>query len=398
MSQVFPFIGLVFDPESVGSLDLVTTPPYDVVTPAEQRRFRDLSPYNIIRLELGEDLPGDGEQDNKYRRAATEFERWRADGALRPTEGPCLYAYEMRFLLHGLPRTVRGVIAAVELEDWGGSILPHERTMPGPIEDRLRLVRVVRANLSCIQAVFPGPCEPLAAVLDRATAAPPVARTTDEAGVEHRMWLLDPGDADVTDWLAGESLMIADGHHRYTMSLRYRDEMRERHGAGPWDRVMMLLVDSAAEDPPVLPYHRILTEGGPGETGARVLDLHEVLDAVRDEALTYGLVTLDHGVLSHHVVRLEGEPPTVCRLHDGPLAGLDGALRFTHDAVEAEDAVRHGEGVAAYILPGTSALRIRAVIDAGGVLPQKSTFFWPKPRSGMVIRALDLDVPPAADR
>jgi uncharacterized protein (DUF1015 family) len=302
----------------------------------------------------------------------------------------------MRFLLHGRSRRLRGVIGAVELEDWGGSILPHERTMRGPVEDRLRLVRAVKANLSSIQAMFSGPCDPLAAALDAASEGTPVARTTDEAGVEHRMWLLDPVDADVTRWLADETLMIADGHHRYTMSLRYRDEMRERHGPGPWDRVMMLLVDSATEDPPVLPYHRVLTAGDPGRVGVRVLDLHEVLDAVDDEDIAYGVVTLDHGVLSHHVVRLEGEPPTVCRLHDGPLAGLDDVLRFTHDAVEAEDAVRHGQGVAAFILPRTNAARIRSVIDAGGVLPQKSTFFWPKPRSGMVIRALDLDVPGVA--
>jgi len=384
-------VGLLFDRARIGSHDLVTTPPYDVISPLEQRRFRDLSPYNVIRLELGEDLPGDDDEDNKYRRAAADLDRWRADGALRPTEGPAFYAYEMRFLLHGRPRRLRGVIGAVELEDWGGSILPHERTMEGPIEDRLRLVRAVNANLSCIQAVFRGPVEPVARALEDASARTPDVESTDEAGVEHRMWLLDPARADVRRWLADESMMIADGHHRYTMSLRYRDEMREREGPGPWDRVMMLLVDSAVEDPPVLPYHRVLRAGDPGDTGTHVLDLHEILDAVDDEELVYGVVTLDEGVLSHHVVRLEGTPPTVCVLHDGPLAGRDDDLSFTHDAVEAEDAVSHGGAAAAYILPRTNALRIRAVIDRGERLPQKSTFFWPKPRSGMVLRPLDLD-------
>jgi uncharacterized protein (DUF1015 family) len=384
-------MGLVFDRARVGSLDLVTTPPYDVISPQEQRRFRDLSPYNVIRLELGEDLPGDDAAENKYRRAAEDLGRWRAEGVLRPTERPAYFVYEMRFLLHGRPRRVRGVIAAVELEDWGGSILPHERTMKGPIEDRLRLVRAVEANLSCIQAVFRGPVEPLAEAMERAVALPPAAETTDEAGVEHRMWTFAPRDLDVAGWLRDEPLMIADGHHRYTTSLRYRDEMRGRHGSGPWDRVMMLLVDATVEDPPVLPYHRVLADGDPGPTGVHVLDLHEVLDAVDDEELAYGVVTLDRGVLSHHVVRLEGEPPTVCALHEGPLAGRNEALAFTHDAVEAEDAVRLGGAAAAYILPRTNAMRIRAVIDRGERLPQKSTFFWPKPRSGMVIRAFDLD-------
>lgn len=391
MSRVSPFVGLMFDRARIGSHDLVTTPPYDVISPLEQRRFRDLSPYNVIRLELGEDLPADDDEDNKYRRAAEELRRWRSEGVLVPTDGPAFYAYEMRFLLHGRVRRLRGVIGAVELEDWGGTILPHERTMEGPIEDRLRLIRAVNANLSCIQAVFRGPVEPLAAALEGADARSPDAETTDEAGVEHRMWLLDPGEADVGLWLADESMMIADGHHRYTMSLRYRDEMRALHGPGPWDRVMMLLVDSAAEEPPVLPYHRVLRTGDPGDTGTHVLDLHEVLDAVDDEELVYGVVTLDEGVLSHHVVQLEGTPPTVCALHEGPLAGRDDDLFFTHDAVEAEDAVRHGGAAAAYILPRTDALRIRAVIDRGERLPQKSTFFWPKPRSGMVLRPLDLD-------
>lgn len=393
MSRVFPFIGLLFDRERVGSLDLVTSPPYDVIAPAERRRFQDLSPYNVIRLELGEERPGDDEPDTKYRRAGEELRRWRAERVLRPTDGPAYYVYEMRFRLHGRPRRLRGIVASVELEDWGGSILPHERTMAAPVEDRLRLMRATRANLSCIQAIYPGPAPELADALEAITGRPADAASTDESGVEHRLWVVPPEELDPAPALADQSLMIADGHHRYTMALRFRDEMRERSGPGPWDRVMMLLVDGAIEDPPVLPYHRILTEGDPGELGEHVLDLHEILDAVDDERLVYGVVTLDGGAVSYHLTRLSaGEPPTVCALHRGPLAGRDEHLRFTHDAAEAEDAVRHGDARAAFILPPTTAARIRGVVERGERLPQKSTFFWPKPRSGMVIRALDADV------
>jgi uncharacterized protein (DUF1015 family) len=388
MSRVTPFVGLVFDRERVGSLDLVTTPPYDVIAPAEQRRFRDASPYNVIRLELGEDLPGDDDLTNKYRRAASELERWRSEGVLRATPGPCYYAYEMRFLFHGQRRQIRGVIGAVQLEDWGGSILPHERTMPGPVEDRLRLVRAVKANLSCIQAIVSGPRPGLAELLQRTAETAPDARAVDEAGVEHRMWLLDPA-VDVDALLGTEPVMIADGHHRYTMSLRYRDEMRPSHGPGPWDRVMMLLVDASTERPPVLPYHRVLVRGTPPIDGDRVRDLEEVLDAMDDDTTTYGIVSREHGVVTHRIARLRGEPPTVCALHQEVLSGADDRLRFTHDATDAEDAVRHGDAVAAFLLPPTNALRIRSVIDRGERLPQKSTFFWPKPRSGMVIRPLD---------
>ncbi len=394
MPKVFPFVGLLYDRERVGSLDLVTTPPYDVISPAERRRFQALSPYNVIRLELGEERPG-GDQDDQYTEAARTLRRWRDEGVLRATPEPAYFVYEMRFRLHGRERHLRGVVAAVELEDWGGSILPHEETMPGPVADRLRLLRATGANLSCIQAIFAGPRHELAAALETIAGSPPDAQVLDEAGVEHRTWVVPPERLALDRLLGDERLMIADGHHRYTTALRYREEMRARHGPGPWDRVMMLLLDATLEDPPVLPYHRLLVGGDPPPAdGTRVPDLHELLDGVDDEGLVYGLVTLDRGVPAHRLLRIEqGEPPTVCALHRGPLRDRDADLRYTHDAVEAEDAVRQGSARAAFILPPTSARRIREVVDRGERLPQKSTFFWPKPRSGMVLRALDADRP-----
>lgn len=390
MSRISPFVGLLFDRERVGSLDLVTTPPYDVIAPQERTRYLDASPHNVIRLDLGEDRPGDDEVANKYRRAAELFRAWRREGVLRPTVGPAYFPYEMRFTFHGRSRRIRGLVCEVELEDWGGSILPHERTMPAPVEDRLRLTRAVRANLSCIHAVFPGPSAPLGAYLEASTSAEPDAAVAGEDGVEHRLWVREP-DPDVAGWLADDTLMIADGHHRYTMALRYRDEMRSAHGPGPWDRVMMLVVDGANEDPPVLPLHRIQLDGPVASGTTRVRDLEEVLESVDDERLVYGVTTREEGTLVHRVAELGGEPPAVCRLHEEVLTGLDGQLRYTPDAVEAEAAVRGGEAVAAYLLPATSAWRIRSVVDRGGRLPQKSTFFWPKPRTGLVIRPFEVD-------
>lgn len=388
MSRISSFSGLLFDPTVAGPLERLTTPPYDTISPEEQRRFRKISPHNVIHLVLGEDLPGDDEVNNKYRRAASDLSRWQAEGALAAPPRPSYYAYEMRFAFHGERRRVRGLVCLVDLEDWGGSIVPHERTMAGPVEDRLRLMRAVRANLSPIYAVFSGPCRLLADLFDATGEQPPAAAMTDENGVDHRMWILDdPGG--VAAWLADESLLIADGHHRYTMALRYRDEMRAVHGPGPWDRVMMLVVDAAEEDPPVLPIHRVLTSGTPPTAGTRVRDLEEVLAEVSDDKLRYGVATRENGELVHRVAELDGEPPLVCALHQRVLQGSDDALRFTHDAVEAEEAVGAGRAVAAYFLPGTSAERIRSVIDRGERLPQKSTFFWPKPRTGMIIRPLD---------
>jgi uncharacterized protein (DUF1015 family) len=390
MSLVSPFVGLLFDGSVVGSHDLVTTPPYDVISDDERRHYLDASPFNVIRLVLGGDDAGDGGTVDKYRRAASQLETWRERGALVPTERPSFYPYEMRFSLHGRRRAIRGMVCAVELEDRGGSIVPHERTMPGPIEDRLRLMRAVRTNLSSIHAVFRGPSEPFAGFLDDAMARGPAASTTDEAGVEHTLWVSKP-NPEVATWLAPESLMIADGHHRYSMALRYRDEMRAEHGPGPWDRVMMFIADAAIQEPPVLPFHRIQT-GGPHEaTGTRVRDLAEVLETVSDEKLVYGSASLEDGLLVHRIAELAGTPPVVCVLHERVLEHVDAQLRFTPDAVEAEDAVRSREAVAAFFLPPTDAARIRDVIDRGERLPRKSTFFWPKPRTGLVLRPLDLD-------
>jgi uncharacterized protein (DUF1015 family) len=390
MPTVSPFVGLLFDRSVVGSHDQVTTPPYDVISPAERRRYVEINPFNVIRLVLPEERSDDEDGNTKYRRAGDELRAWLRRGALVPTDGPAYFPYEMRFSLHGQPRRVRGLVCAVELD--GGPILPHEQTRPEPIEDRLRLMRAIGVNLSSIYAVFRGPNGPLARFLADWADRDPAVWETDEAGVEHRLWVCPP-NRELARWLEGEPLMIADGHHRFQMALRFRDEMRVTHGPGPWDRVMMMLVDASAEGPPVLPFHRVQAAGPVGALGDRVRDLEEVLETVRDEEGTFGIVTRDGGMLVHRVAALTGEPPTVCRLHEQVLGGLDAELRFTPDAVEAETAVRAARAVAAYLLPPTDANRIRAVIDRGGLLPRKSTFFWPKPRTGSVIRPVTLEPP-----
>ncbi len=301
----------------------------------------------------------------------------------------------VELVINGEPRRVRGLVCQVELEPWGGSIIPHERTMMGPVEDRLLLMRAVRANLSAVYAMFSQPCPQLGDLLEEIARDPPALRLTDEAGVEHRLWAID-GIDDVARWLSDRPLLIADGHHRYTMALRYQEETRELHGSGPWDRVMMLVVDAATERPPVLPIHRMLVSGPTPREGARVRDLEEVLAEVDDDKLVYGTAAREDGELVHRVAALEGEPPAVCALHRRVLQDEALQLLFTPDAVAAEEAVRTGEAAAAFFLPGTSAERIQAVIDSGERLPQKSTYFWPKPRTGMVIRPLEEATPPPA--
>jgi uncharacterized protein (DUF1015 family) len=280
----------------------------------------------------------------------------------------------------------------VGLEPWGGSIVPHERTMPGPVQDRRRLLRAVRANLSPVYGLLPdrtGP-SPLAALIEETTRVHPLFEVTDESGAVHRMWVTPGLSPEVAEGLRGEPIMIADGHHRYEVALAHRDEMRAKEGPGPWDGIMMLVVDAVVEDPPVLPIHRVLSGGLPPALGGRpAAGLADLLAAVDDETLTYGIVAREGDEVVHRVASLSGEPPTVCALHDQILDRHEGEVRFVPDPAEADTDVREGRASAAFILPSTRVGRVWKLVRAGGTLPQKSTFFWPKPRTGMVIRPFD---------
>jgi uncharacterized protein (DUF1015 family) len=392
VADVRPFTGLLYDPTRAGPPDLVTAPPYDAISPVDQDRYYRLSPFNVVRLILGKEQPGDDASVNKYTRASSHLRSWVRDGILKPTPRKAIFPYELDFHLGGGRRRVRGIIAEVALEPWGGSIVPHERTMPGPIEDRLRLLRSVQANLSPVYAVFPGNQEAgdLAAFLDKVTSDAPDRETTDEAGTRHRLWIWDQHPEEITGPLGRHRLMIADGHHRYTVALAYREEMRAQHGPGPWDSMMMFVVDATAEDPPVLPIHRaVRADSLPSFQGERVRDLAEVLATLHDEDMTYGTASLEEGEMIHRVATLEGVPPTVCALHEQILDRSPGLeLRFVPDAVAAESLVASKEASAAYLLPPTKVERVWDIVGQGGKLPQKSTYFWPKPRTGLVIRPL----------
>ena len=389
MVAVAPFDGLLYDPGVVGDLASVTSPPYDVVLPHEQDRLHRASTWNIALVDLGATVAG--APDEKYTRAGDLLRRWREEGALVSSQRPCVYPYEMRFAYRGTRRRVRGLILQVDLEPWGGAVLPHERTMAAPVEDRLRVLKATQTDLSPIYAVVGGPSDSQTALLARAADRPPDRELVDEEGVEHRLWIEDADDS-LVDWYRDQSVLIADGHHRYQTALAHRDEMRAAHGPGPWDSVMMLLVDAATEDPPVLPIHRVVRGTAAAHPdGERVRDLEEILARLVEDDLTYGAALRTGDGLVHLVGRLRGDPPTVAALHR---SFLDGAqleeLRFVPDAALAEAEVREGHADLALFLPPARVETVHAVVAAGGRLPQKSTYFWPKPRTGMVLRPLDL--------
>jgi uncharacterized protein (DUF1015 family) len=388
--RLFPFEALVYDTTVAGSLDLVTAPPYDVISDARRRDHLSASPFSVVHLDLAEGSSDPADPKSRYARAAHLLNDWEARGALVRTEEPIYFAYEMRFSTDGRPDRVRGVLGAIDLEDWGGGVVPHERTMPGPVEDRLRLLRATRTHLSPVYGTVDGPCPRLTTLLDVVTAVDPRSLLEDEQGVQHRMWPI-PGDEPVAEWLAAEPLLIADGHHRYTTALHYRSERRAADGPGRWDRLLTFVVDAGSERISVLPFHRVQLRGDVPHLGTAASSLGEVLDAISDDDLVIGVAIARGSHVEYRTARLHGHPPAVRALHKEVLDGRSPTLelRFVPDAYQADASVRDGSAVAAWFLPATKPDRIRKVVQRGERLPQKSTYFWPKPRTGMVMMPLE---------
>jgi uncharacterized protein (DUF1015 family) len=389
MPRVAPFVGLRYDPAVAGPIAQLTAPPYDVISEPHRDGFHGASPYNVAHLDLAVGSLDPGHEESRYARAADLLATWRRTGVLRADEEPTYDAYELSWPgAAGRPAgRIRGVFAALSLEPWGGSVIPHEETMPGPVEDRLALLRATGTHLSPIYGTIAGPIEPLAGLLDSACDEDPLADLIDEEGVRHRLWRIS-GAEPIGEWLAPADLLIADGHHRYTTALAYRDERHATSGPGPWDAILTLIVDTGTQHVPVLPYHRVQLSGRTPAHDGQASDLGGLLSGVDDDEGRVGVIARDGaGAVSFGFLTFAGPPPVVRALHDELLDAIapGDALRFTHDATDAERAVRSGDAVAAYILPSTTPERVLAAIARGDRLPRKSTFFWPKPRTGLVL-------------
>ena len=237
MPEVRPFRALRFDRSVVGDPGLVVAPPYDVIGPDLRATLEARHPANVVRLDMPVEAPGD-EPEDRYRRAARTLAAWRSDGTLRKDPHPSIYVYEQTFTVPGtdVERTQRGFFARLRLEPFGSGsgVLPHERTLAAPREDRYKLLRATGVNTSPVVALFEDASGATAKRLAFAAAGPPELEVTDDDGVRHRLWPV-PADgegasAEIATGLmsaaAARPVTIADGHHRYETALQYRDERR----------------------------------------------------------------------------------------------------------------------------------------------------------------------------
>ncbi|HVV35577.1 MAG TPA: DUF1015 domain-containing protein [Acidimicrobiales bacterium] len=389
MPRFVPFAGLRYSLDRVRLADVIA-PPYDVVGPAEQAVLEERSPYNAIHVELAR---ADGDP---YAAAAQRFAAWIDEGVL-VTDRPSLYAYEMRGTDEfGVVRTSRGVFGALAVAE--GGVLPHEQTTPKAKTDRLDLLRATKINTSPIWVLTPTALS--AAVADLGA---PDAEATDDEGVEHRLWILDADRAElVTKLLAEEPVLVADGHHRYEVAKNYREEQRAEHGDGaaPYDLVLALAVELVEDQLAVGAIHRLLS-GVDAATILAVLGRHFDLSPAGAVDATIGQRMLDAGSLA--VVTADGTwlatpgagTVSAARM-DLDSSRLDVALAelpqatvvYQHGWRECSEAVAAGDAVAAVLLRPATVAQIAAVSHGGDRMPPKTTFFWPKPRTGMVFRPL----------
>lgn len=394
MPQLRPFRGIRYAP--MGPLKEIVCPPYDVISPDEQVRLHERHPYNAVRIELP--FSESNTPAERYARAAAQFRAWLEAGVLVPDDVASLYVYRQDYVSpDGARKRVAGVVGALDLEEFGAGVFPHERTMPGPIEDRLALLRACPVNISPIYAIYRGGGD-LVAYIDSLDGRPPDARFVDDAGILHRFWAVAARAETemISAALASRVLVIADGHHRYETALAYHAE--QDGSPGGHDAVMCFCVDADAEDLLVLPFHRVLKAGtGINRVAERIRDRFTAPDA--DHSM---VVVLPDGDIRARIgraeveARLPGRPDPwlsldVVALHEVLIPELFPGgihdLTFTKDEAEVRRLVADGWSAGVLLHPPHAA-DVIDVARSGERMPQKASYFWPKAVTGLVFRSL----------
>jgi uncharacterized protein (DUF1015 family) len=441
MADIAPFRALRYDPQRV-PLDRVVTQPYDKITPAMQEDYYSASPYNLVRVILGKSQPGDSEGSNTYSRAAANFQDWREDGVLVQDPEPSIYRYTQTFLVPAsavgqkgkepIELERAGFIGAGRVHDYQDQIVfRHEQTLSKPKSDRLNLLRATRAHFGQIFMLYSDPGASVDSAL--ASSSAPDASVTDEYGVAHRLWRIsDPAAIRaVQQRMADKKLIIADGHHRYETALNYRNEGRAASGSpdpnAPYERVMMTFVNMDAPGLVILPTHRLVfglkrfslpvllsTAQAYFETLALANSerIESALARLREEGQTRPALLIatkdSHSILRAKSGAADALLPQytpaqrqldVVQLHKVLLEKVLGLseesirnqenLSYVRNPGEAVERVQHGDAQIAFLMNPCRMEQVRDIAFAGGVLPQKSTDFYPKLLSGLTIYALE---------
>ncbi|HUK81643.1 MAG TPA: DUF1015 domain-containing protein [Verrucomicrobiae bacterium] len=405
MAEIQPFRGVFYNTQRVNPGDVLTQP-YDKITPEMRERYLKLSPYNLVQIELGKEQPGDTETNNKYTRARDYYRRWVKEGVLRRSANPALYYLEQSFASPdgSGKRTRRGLIAAVRLHRWGeGVVLPHEHTLSKPKADRISLLREVGSQQGQIFMLHPQPIPKLGKL------GAPLYELVDDYQVITKVYeLTDPTTIHaIQAAIAPQKLYIADGHHRYETSLAFRDEA----GTEASQYVMATLVDMNDPGLVVLPTHRTvgnLTGFDRKSFAGKLEKTFEIIPQSSPKVRAHEIGMFDGGGYSklrpENLDLLEplfaSKPPLwdtldVAILHVAILEAILGIdeqrlrdeanVTYWREPEKAVAEVKAGRAQLAFFLAPTPVSDVKAIADAHSRMPQKSTDFFPKLLSGLVI-------------
>jgi uncharacterized protein (DUF1015 family) len=421
MADIQPLRALRYDPNVVGSLDAVAAPPYDVIDDQMRAELAARSPFNVVEV----DLPKADDGGDPYAHAEHTFEAWLQQGVITREREPSIWVLTQDYKgPDGNAYTRHGFFARVRVTDYGpGLIRPHERTHPGPKEDRLRLTRATRANLSPIFSLFNDPGNDAWNALDPVTQGEPFGTVTDHDGSVNKLWRVTDADTieRVQSALADRELLIADGHHRYETARVYAQEIG---GEGEHSYVLMFLCSLQDSGLTIFPTHRLLTDLKDSEKqetlGATLKENFDIerLDDPRDLQPAAGGAGVQMGYMDSHFkqpFRLTLKDPSIAehalpdnsdpyrRLDTAVLESvvLKGALGMTDDDIDhkhgldyskdlddALDAVQSGRVDAAFYMRATPVEHVQEVAEQGESMPPKSTYFFPKIPTGLIFNAL----------
>ncbi len=411
MADVIPFKGVLFNIPKVSTSagEELLAPPYDIITPEDQKALYEKNPYNIVRIDFGRKYPDDNDRTNRYTRAREALETWLREEVLVTGKSPAFYAYQVEYDIQGKPLTLKGFLGLVRLEPLGkGNIHPHEYTHSKPKKDRLDLMRFCEANISPIFSLYNSPERIASRLLDERSRTTPYIAAKDRNGAVHRLWQVDDHDAltGITSELRGKAIFIADGHHRYETALEYQKEMRKKNGPSdqpkPYDYVLMFLANIADEGLTILPTHRLakdLPEDALEQLAADfTIDKMQMREDIRASIAgrrdVYGMYAGGEVWyrLSYKGEGIHGVPPElkdldVTILHDlifKQLLDIE-TVSYEMDIQKCLQAVRSGEYRAAFFLNPTEVSDVERVALASLRMPPKSTYFFPKLLTGMVL-------------
>src|SRR5579883_815750 len=412
LAQIFPFQPYRYSYKAGAAANLVTQP-YDKISPAMQARYLAASPYNLVRIILGEKSAADSDKDNAYTRAAAHLNSWIASGILEKDNSPSLYAYFQRFQVPDTGETLerKGFIGLGAVEDYSAGVVHrHEQTLSGPKKDRLELLRHTHAHFGQIFMLYPDPAGEIDALLEESAQIPPLGAVTDEYGAVHRFWkIADTARIErIRQCMAPKKLLIADGHHRYETALAFRNENPGLAGA---DKVMMTFVNLHSPGLRILATHRLVSGLAEGFADRFLRDAASDFQAAEiDSPARLQQAWRDHpgrtvigAAIANRLWMLEARGATgeldVRVLHErllGKVLGIgeeavrnEQHLRYVRGLDAALEQARSGAAQIAFLLKPTSIQQVAETSFGGGVMPQKSTDFYPKLLSGLTIYKLD---------